>query len=172
MKCPICGIGNLVRATRDLPYTYKGRTIVIRGVKGRHCANPNCREVIMEPGESARTSREMLSFNKEINGQLAPIDLLANVRRKLNLTQKQAAKVFGGGANAFSRYESGKTKPPLALIKLFGILDKYPGLLEEVASMKVATRNTGRSGPGRMKLKARVATPKRKPRIGTRTVYA
>jgi len=60
----------------------------------------------------------------------------------------------------------------LALIKLFGILDKYPDLLEEVASMKVATRKAGRSGPRRVKLKARVVTPKRKLRIGTGTVYA
>ena len=172
MKCPTCGIGKLVRATRDVPYMYKGKTTVIRGVNGRHCDNPDCREAIMEPGESARTSREMLRVNKEVNRQLAPIDLLANVRRKLNLTQRQAAKVFGGGANAFSRYESGKTKPPLALIKLFGILDKYPDLLEEVASMKVATRKAGRSGPRRVKLKARVVTPKRKLRIGTGTVYA
>ncbi len=26
--------------------------------------------------------------------------------------------IFGGGVNAFSRYENGKTKPPLALVKL------------------------------------------------------
>lgn len=171
MKCPVCGAGNLVRATRDLPYTYKGKTIVIRGVKGQYCNNPDCREVIMESDEAARTSREMLSFNKKVNGQLAPIDLLVNVRRTLKLTQRQAAKIFGGGANGFSRYESGKTKPPLALIKLFEILDKYPDLLEEIASKETVARRAGRSGQRRMKLKTRVAIPKRKTRIGTRTVY-
>ena len=34
--------------------------------------------------------------------------------------------------NAFSRYESGKTKPPLALDKLFNVLDRHPDLLAEV----------------------------------------
>ena len=29
-----------------------------------------------------------------------------------------AAAIFGGGVNAFSRYETGKTRPPLALVKL------------------------------------------------------
>jgi HTH-type transcriptional regulator / antitoxin MqsA len=30
---------------------------------------------------------------------------------------REAAKIFGGGINAFSRYENGKTKPPLVLVK-------------------------------------------------------
>jgi len=43
-----------------------------------------------------------------------------------------AAEIFGGGVNAFSRYENGKTKPPLALIKLLKLLDRHPELLSEV----------------------------------------
>jgi len=32
----------------------------------------------------------------------------------------------------FSRYENGKTKPPLALVNLFKLLDRHPELLNEV----------------------------------------
>jgi HTH-type transcriptional regulator/antitoxin MqsA len=39
---------------------------------------------------------------------------------------------FGGGVNASSRYENGKTKPPLALVKLLKVLDRYPDLLSEI----------------------------------------
>jgi HTH-type transcriptional regulator/antitoxin MqsA len=39
---------------------------------------------------------------------------------------------FIGGDHAFSLYESGKTKPPLALIKLLKVLDRHPDLLEEI----------------------------------------
>ena len=46
--------------------------------------------------------------------------------------QRQAAAIFGGGPNAFSRYENGKTKPPLALVKLLIVLDRHPNLLNEV----------------------------------------
>ena len=42
------------------------------------------------------------------------------------------ANIFGGGVNAFSRYEKGKTKPPLALVKLFKLLDRHPNLLDEI----------------------------------------
>jgi HTH-type transcriptional regulator/antitoxin MqsA len=140
MKCPTCGIGKLVTATRDAPYTYKGKSTIIKAVKGQYCDNPKCGEIVMEMGESVRTSGEMLAFNKTVNAKLTPIHLLPAVRRRFNLTQQQAAKVFGGGPNAFSRYESGKTKPPLTLVQLFKVLDKHPDLFEEVASVNAETR--------------------------------
>lgn len=55
-----------------------------------------------------------------------------SVRKKLDLDQRKVADIFGGGVNAFSRYENGKTKPPLALVKLLKVLDRYPDLLAEV----------------------------------------
>jgi Antitoxin component of bacterial toxin-antitoxin system, MqsA len=42
---------------------------------------------------------------------------------------------FGVGVNAFSRYENGKTKPPLALVKLLKMLDRHPDLLAEVRAV-------------------------------------
>ncbi len=48
-------------------------------------------------------------------------------RRKLVIDQPVRA-----GINAFSRYENGKTKPPLALVKLLKVLDRHPELLNEV----------------------------------------
>ena len=35
-------------------------------------------------------------------------------RGGLDLDQRQAAELFGGGVNALSRFENGKAKPPLA----------------------------------------------------------
>ena len=54
------------------------------------------------------------------------------MRKKLALDQREAAEIFGGGVNAFSRYENGKTRPSLALVKLLKVLDRHPELLEEV----------------------------------------
>jgi HTH-type transcriptional regulator/antitoxin MqsA len=33
---------------------------------------------------------------------------------------------------AFSRYENGRTKPPVSLVKLLRVLDRPPELLEEI----------------------------------------
>lgn len=163
MKCPTCGTGKLVAAVRNVPYTYKGKKTVIRAVRGQFCNNPKCREVVMELGESVRTSKEMLEFNKKVNAELTPIDLLTQVRQRLKLTQQQAAKVFGGGPNAFSRYESGKTKPPVALVKLLKVLNKHPDLFEEIAETDDRVTASRAS---------RLATSRRKRRVSARSARA
>jgi HTH-type transcriptional regulator/antitoxin MqsA len=129
-KCQACGLHKLVRATRDLPYTYKGETTTIAKVKGEYC--PACGEAVLGPAESARTSAAMLAFNKEVNATIVDPGFIAKVRKKLALDQKQAADIFGGGVNAFSRYETGKTKPPRALVQLLRILDRHPEQLDEL----------------------------------------
>jgi HTH-type transcriptional regulator / antitoxin MqsA len=130
MKCPACGAAELVHDTRDLPYIYKGDSTVIEGVTGDFC--PACGEVVMEMAEGMRNSAAMLAFNKQVNAAIVDPGFIARVRKKLALDQREAAEIFGGGVNAFSRYETGKTKPPLALVKLFKVLDRHPDLLEEI----------------------------------------
>jgi HTH-type transcriptional regulator/antitoxin MqsA len=130
MKCPECGAAQLVRKTRDITYTYKGETTVIPAVTGDFC--PSCKESITDMAETDRVMREMQSFNKQVNAAIVDPIFITNVRKKLNLGQKEAADIFGGGVNAFSRYENGKTKPPLALVKLLRVLDRHPDLLSEI----------------------------------------
>ena len=130
MKCPICGAAELVHDTRDLPYTYKGELTTLPRVTGDFC--PACNESIFDAAESRRSMNMMLDFNKQVNASIVDPGFIENVRKKLALDQREAAEIFGGGVNAFSRYELGKTKPPLALVKLFKILDHHPDLLDEI----------------------------------------
>jgi HTH-type transcriptional regulator/antitoxin MqsA len=67
-------------------------------------------------------------------GQRVDPGFITNVRKKLALDPREAGEIFGGGVNAFSRYENGRTKPPLALVKLLKVLDRHPDLLDEVRS--------------------------------------
>ena len=130
MKCPACGAAKLARETRDKRYAYKGETTVIAAVAGDYC--PACGEAVLDAAESARVSGLMLAFNKQVNATAVDPKFILSVRKKLRIDQRQAAEIFGGGANAFSRYENGKTKPPLALVKLLRVLDRHPDLLDEV----------------------------------------
>ena len=132
MKCPSCGVGKLVRDTRDISYAYKGDSTTIPAVRGEFC--PACAESVLAAAESKRVSAAMLEFNKEVNASIVDPAFIARVRKKLALDQRQAAAIFGGGPNAFSRYENGKTKPPLALVKLLMLLDRHPNLLNELHS--------------------------------------
>ncbi len=130
MKCPVCGAAELIHDTRDLPYTYKGETTVIAAVVGDFC--PACAESILDAAESSRVMRAMRALSRQVNAAIVDPVFIANVRKKLDLDQREATEIFGGGVNAFSRYENGKTKPPLALVKLFKLLDRHPDLLDEV----------------------------------------
>ena len=51
MKCPACAIAELVRDTRDLPYTYKHESTIIPDVEGDFCSA--CGEVVLSAKESA-----------------------------------------------------------------------------------------------------------------------
>ena len=130
MKCPVCGAAQLIHDTRDLPYTYKGETTTISAVTADFC--PACDESITNMIETERVMREMQAFNKQVNASIVDPSFIINVRKKLDLGQREAAEIFGGGVNAFSRYENGKTKPPLALVKLLKLLDRHPDLLTEI----------------------------------------
>jgi len=133
VKCASCGAAELVNDTRDQVYTYKGKTTAIEAVTGAFC--PACGESILNMAESNRVMREMRIFSRMVNAEFVDPNFIADVRRKLDLDQRQAAEIFGGGVNAFSRYETGKTNPPLALVKLFKLLDRHPGLLEEIRTV-------------------------------------
>ena len=132
MKCPTCAEAELVHDTRDVPYTYKGELTNLPVVTGDFC--PACGEAVLDSSESVRTGALMLEFNKQVNASIVDPAFITRVRKKLKLDQREAGEIFGGGINAFSRYENGKTKPPLSLVKLLIVLDHHPDLLSEISS--------------------------------------
>lgn len=130
MKCPECGAAELIHDTRDVTITYKGETSVVPNITADFC--PACSQFVMTMDESDRYGAAVSAFMKEVNAAIVDPAFISNVRKRLRLDQKEAAEIFGGGVNAFSRYETGKTKPPLALVKLLKVLDRHPELLPEV----------------------------------------
>jgi HTH-type transcriptional regulator / antitoxin MqsA len=128
--CLSCGQGEMVHAVRDVPYTYKGHHRVIEKVRGWHCSH--CTEVEFDAGEGVRFAEAIKQIAKEIDARDAAE--LVRIRKKLKLTQQEAALLTGGGPNAFSRYEHGKAKPVQAVSNLFKLLDRHPDLLKELKS--------------------------------------
>ena len=130
MKCPCCGGAELAHDTRDVQYTYKGVTTTIPAVTGDFC--PACHEVVLDRVNGDRYGDLVDVFHKQVNAELVDPAFIARVRQKLNIGQREAGLVFGGGVNAFNRYEAGKSKPPVSLVMLLTLLDRHPDLLREV----------------------------------------
>jgi putative zinc finger/helix-turn-helix YgiT family protein len=57
---------------------------------------------------------------------------IVNLRNSLNLTQAQAAKAFGGGLNAFSKYERGEVIQSGSMDKLMRMVRRNPARLVEL----------------------------------------
>ncbi len=116
MKCPNCGAAKMAHDTRDVTCTYKGVSTILPRVTGDFCRA--CGEAVLYASESKRTMALMQAFTRKVNASLVDLGFVAGVRRKLALDQREASETFGGGVNAFSRYETGKAKPPVALVTL------------------------------------------------------
>ncbi|WDY56378.1 type II toxin-antitoxin system MqsA family antitoxin [Pseudomonas sp. PSKL.D1] len=130
MRCPACGGAELAPDVQGMPYSYKGVATVITGVSGDYCSA--CGECVLGHDEAMRVSTLMTAFERQVNATVVDPSFIVSIRRKFDLDQREAGEIFGGGVNAFSRYENGKTTPPVALIKLFKLLDRHPELFEEV----------------------------------------
>lgn len=109
MKCPVCHQGEMVSGIKDIPYTFRGRKTVLKGIHGLYCVH--CEESIMNKEESDAFMAQVKAFRASVNAETVAPEFIVKVRKKLSLTQKEASEIFGGGVNAFSRYEKGNAQP-------------------------------------------------------------
>ena len=123
--CPSCTAGVLHDGTKTIAQEYKGHTYESK-VHGAFC--DKCDEAVLV--YDATEEAAWLAFRDQVDSEAA--SELEAIRKRLKLTQAQAAKLAGGGKNAFSRYERGQAKPVAAVINLFKLLDKHPDLIKEL----------------------------------------
>jgi len=107
---------------------YQGGKAKVDGLSGWRCEN--CSEVEFDAVSAKRyaAAGDALVLRQRAR-QSAEI---RRIRRKLGLTQREAARLTGGGHNAFSRYERGEATPLPAVLNLFRLLDKHPNLLADL----------------------------------------
>ena len=107
---------------------YQGTKARVDGLSGWRCED--CGEVEFDAASAKRYAaagdalvlRHRAKQSQEIR----------SIRRKLGLTQREAARLTGGGHNAFSRYERGEATPMPAVLNLFRLLNKHPKLLADL----------------------------------------
>ena len=128
-QCPMCFTGVLRDGVRKQMVNYRGH-IYKHSARGAFCNRCDDGIAAHDPHEE----KAWAAFRDRVDAEDAKN--LANVRRKLKLTQKQAAEITGGGPNAFSRYDRGTAKPLAAVINLFRLLEKHPELLDELKSAR------------------------------------
>lgn len=91
----------------------------------QYCHCPQCGEEWVTPAQSKTSTDQIITIKRRAQGYLAPQDI-KELRKKHSLSQKQAATIFGGGENAFSKYERGEIYPSTAMDKLMRLFDEVP----------------------------------------------
>lgn len=134
-KCPVCGSGILERKSVKQTFNYKGEALSYEQ-PGDWCTT--CSEGILHNSDMDATEPLLNDFRAKVDGFLPSADI-KRIRKKLDLTQKEAGDVFGGGHNAFSRYERGAARQSKATDSLLRLLDRHPQLLEEIRAKREGT---------------------------------
>ena len=127
IACPVC-LGHTVRDIRPREITYKGHTVII-DQPAYYC--DACNEALMIGEDSILASNTFDYLRGRVDGVL-PSVAVRIVREALSLSQRQASMLFGGGRNAFQKYESGDIHASIAMSKLLTLLSRYPKLLDEL----------------------------------------
>jgi len=64
MKCPSCG-AELILSTRDVPFSYKGKTIVVPALTGKFC--DACGNSILSKDDQDRYAAEAVRFKRAVD---------------------------------------------------------------------------------------------------------
>lgn len=93
MKCPVCHRGEMVSGIKDIPYTFRGRKTVLKGIHGLYCVH--CEESIMNKEESDAFMAQVKAFRASVNAETVAPEFIVKVRKSSLLPKKRQAKFWG-----------------------------------------------------------------------------
>jgi len=121
-KCKKCQDGDMVLKTENEELHYRGKPLVVP-LAYHEC--DSCGFDIVSHELMVKRNAIVKEAKRKADGLYSPEEIAA-ARDRLELTQAEAAELFGGGRNAFSKYERGEVTQSLALDILMKILVKHP----------------------------------------------
>lgn len=116
--CPICGEGHVTDHLGQMETEYKGQKGL---VASRYQLCDACGSDFAGAAEMRANKRTMQAFRKQVDGLLSGAEILA-LRIRYGLNQQQAARLFGGGPVAFSKYENDDVAHSEAMDKLLRLV--------------------------------------------------
>lgn len=140
IRCTECG-GPMIRETRKLIWTYRGRKIeyIQPGLFCTKCSNDS-----LSDKDVAATEKKLFAFRKKVDAELDPLlppSRIKSLREALNLSQKMAGELFGGGPMAFSKYERGQYKQPASTDILLRLLESGKITLGDIEAIRKKKSN-------------------------------
>lgn len=131
-QCPICGEGHVTNHVQQIEHEYKGQKAVLAS-HYQEC--DTCLSEFAGAREGKITKRGVMAFRKSVDGLLTGDEIRA-LRDKYKLTQGQAAKLFGGGPVAFSKYENDDVAHSEAMDTLLRLIRRCEAAFWELVDEK------------------------------------
>jgi HTH-type transcriptional regulator / antitoxin MqsA len=126
-RCPECG-GAMRYESREDYVEYKGQRRTFKNMAWWCTA---CPEGIQDGAALKLAERAFIELRAEVEDVLLPEEV-AEVRQRLEISQREAGRVLGGGPRAFQKYESGKVPVSGPMKNLLVLLKNDPSRLAEL----------------------------------------
>ncbi len=128
--CPVCAEGSLLNKISTENVEYGDTLLIVKGLSLSVCNT--CGAEVTGLEDSRANKRLILEARKSADG-LLPGVVVKSRRTRYGVTQKEAAKIFGGGAVAFSKYESGDLSQSVPMDRLLRVAFAVPEAMEWLA---------------------------------------
>ncbi len=137
--CPICEHAALQSDTYTGEIEHNAKRLEVHGLECYCC--PQCGANPVFPDQARRNHRRYQDARRRAD-RLLTGDEIVRIREALGLTQRQAADLFGGGANAFSKYERGDVIQSVAMDRLIRMIGTRPDCLEDLQALANQSAST------------------------------
>ena len=120
--CPICESGHLDSHHELINVEHMGKE---GSISSKYSVCNSCGSEQVCSADARFNKRAMIAFKKEVQG-LVSGENVRDMRKRWGLNQAEAAKVFGGGPVAFSKYEADDVMQSDAMDKLLRLANEVP----------------------------------------------
>jgi HTH-type transcriptional regulator/antitoxin MqsA len=120
--CPFCNEAQLAERVEKNPVEYK---YAVRELDLFYSVCSACGGELSDASQIRKNKRLMTAFKKEVDGLLTGAEV-RGIRESLGISQMEAARIFGGGPVAFSKYESDDINQSEGMDKLLRVARAVP----------------------------------------------
>lgn len=133
--CPLCGEGHVTAQVEEVESEYKGQKALLPD-HFKLC--DHCGSDFAGAAEAKLNKRALIAWRKQVDGLLTGVEIIA-LRNQYNLTQAEAAQLFGGGPVAFSKYENDDVAQSEAMDTLLRLVRRSPEAFRALQEEKKMT---------------------------------
>lgn len=131
-RCPACRSTDIASVTYQRQFHPHGKLVEVTLLTSR-CSS--CDAEFTNAAQHAENLVRLKARKAEYDGLLLGEEIFA-LRRRYGITQQQAAKIFGRGKIAFSRYENEVSYPHESTTDLLELAIEQPAVIKRLADKK------------------------------------